>query len=192
MMDAKRHWIKKRLHNSVLYYELQWSSMEAADKHRINQSVPSLPGIWELYWLEQSRKPRLIKMGKAWYGGLRNELRIETDPGESRNASIRKFLLSGDVYYRYCICESFTDMEHIYPTLASIRNWPREECSDEGETSTFSEIRILEPDEMVINRIRRPGEPQVSSSTSHNKVPNMFDVIREEKKIQAEQDKSET
>ena len=168
--------VSKQIDRDIAYYRVIWSALFPSSRERIRNTVPSLPGLWELYWLEKSINPRMLKMGSAWYGGLRNELRVEADEGEYRNRGIREYLNSGDCYYRYTICEIGADLEELYEVIASIRRMPGPKTPP---ARRYADVRISEPDEMIIHRVRRSHEKPIPRESFGNHVPNMFDVLRE-------------
>ncbi|SIQ75917.1 hypothetical protein SAMN05920897_11476 [Alkalispirochaeta americana] len=177
--------VSKEVHRGCAYYSIEWSVLETASRSRIIGGVPSLPGIWELYWLEHSRIPRLIKMGRAWHGGVRHTLRVEADPEERINRSCRSYLASGDCYFRYTICENAPDLADVYSVLFSLREELRGEgCEPSGR---YREVRIQEPEEMEIRRVRKPREPSSPAEPFGGHVPNMFDVVREMRRLEEEQ-----
>ncbi|MFP4153140.1 MAG: hypothetical protein ACLFSV_09880 [Alkalispirochaeta sp.] len=181
--------ITKRERRDIAYLSIGWSPLEPVSRYRINAAVPSMPGIWELYFLERSRIPRLLKMGAAWRGGLRHRLRSEADPEAPANATIRELLESGDCYYRYTICEVRGDLIDAYVVLASIRGV---ETPTVEETGRYREVRIREPEEMTIHRVRTPSEEQRPAEPFGTRVPNMFDVVREMRAVAAEAEASST
>ncbi|MBN2440556.1 MAG: hypothetical protein JXJ04_04405 [Spirochaetales bacterium] len=104
--------IKKEEDNSV-YFIIHWSRIKKADKYDIIKHVPSVPGIFELYYLDYKKKLNLFFLSRAWYGGLRNSLRERTDPELEKDPNRRKILEDYDCYYRYTISQSFGDMSDI-------------------------------------------------------------------------------
>ncbi len=175
--------IYRQVRRDRAYYTITWSTMEGVDRHRINASVPAMSGIWELYYLEKSRVPRLLKMGAAWLGGLRHTLRLEADPGYAGNREIRDLLESGDCYYRYTLCDNRADLSDVYVVLASLRDHDVREVVPSGR---FAEVRISEPDDMLIHRVRTSAEEQIPPRTFGNEVPNMFDFLEEVNTMAAE------
>ena len=173
--------ISKQIHRNIAYYRVGWSPLYPSIKESINNTVPSLPGLWELYWLEKSFTPRILKMGRAWYGGLRSELRVEADGEEHRNRNIKEYLTSGDCYYRYVVCEIAADLEELYDLIASIRGvvGPRM-----PPPKRYDDVRVSEPDEMIIYR-SHPNEKAKARESFGKRVPNMFDVVAEMKRRQA-------
>ncbi|AFG36270.1 hypothetical protein [Spirochaeta africana] len=174
--------ITKQVHRERAFYHIQWSVLEPVSRHTINSRVPSLPGIWELYYLENSRIPRMLKMGRAWYGGLRNVLRLESDGSELQNRDMQELLESGDSYYRYTVCEIAADLEEVYDVLTTLRGVP----SPPAPPQRYREVRIQEPEEMSINRNRTPAQPKRPPTPFGNRVPNMFDAMRAMQEIEDE------
>lgn len=144
-----------------------------------------MAGIWEIYWLQQSRKPRILKIGRAWHGGLRHSLREHTDPTLPMGAPIRSYLETGDCYYRYTVVESHADLNDVYSVLLTHRPVDQTPMPTTGR---YAQVRINEPDEMVIHRRRLPHEEAPPPELYGGEVPNMFDVVRELKRLEAERD----
>lgn len=174
--------VVKQVRRDRAYFTISWSVMEGISRQRINASVPAMSGIWELYHLENSRVPRILKMGAAWLGGVRHTLRFEADPEEAANRPIRELLESGDCYYRYTLCENRDDLADVFVVLSSLRNVG---ARDVVPTGRYVDVRIREPEEMLIRRVRTPQEEQQPVSFGHA-VPNMFDFMHEIEAIAAE------
>ena len=134
--------VDKRVRRDTAYFRITWSPLLPVSRWEINGAVPSLPGVWELYYLEHSRIPRFVKMGRAWYGGLRNEIRAESDPDLPQNAAIREVLETGDCYYRYTICEHADDLNDLYSVLVTHRR-PRHAA--DGDRAAGSELAAGRP-----------------------------------------------
>ena len=181
MADEPR--VVKIVRRDRAYFRIIWSPLLPVSRWEINAAVPSVSGIWELYHLVHSRVPRIIKLGRAWYGGLRNEIRAESDPTLPQNTSIRSVLEGGDCYYRYTICETAGDLTDLYSVLITHR---RVTQSDVLPTGRYREVRIQEPDVMEIRRVRRPHEERAESTEMGKRVPNMFDVVEELRRLEAE------
>ena len=96
--------------NGDIYYFVKWSPIAKAEKYDIIAKVPALAGIFEIYWMDESKRLRLFYLDKINYGGLRSELRQVTDPELCGNNEKRKKILEEkEIYYRY----SFTDSARI-------------------------------------------------------------------------------
>ena len=63
-----------------VYYTVFWSRLRKADRYEIITKVPSVSGIFELYYQDEHKQLNLFHIAKAWYGGLRTALRKATDP----------------------------------------------------------------------------------------------------------------
>ncbi|MFW6215964.1 MAG: hypothetical protein ACOC45_08445 [Alkalispirochaetaceae bacterium] len=171
--------VTKRIRRGRAYFDITWSPLFPVQRWEINASVPSVAGIYEIYYLENARVPRILKVGRAWYGGLRNEIRAESDHTLPQNAEMRDILASGECYYRYTICEQSDDLTDVFSVLVTHRKvrQPGTEA-----TGRYQEVRIREPDKMEIRRARRPHQENRQSTHMGTRVPNMFDVMREMEK----------
>ncbi len=168
--------VKKRERRDRAYFTVGWSPLYPVSRYEIIASVPSMPGIWEIYWLEKSRKPRILKLGAAWHGGLRHSIREQTDPTLPAGMPLRAYLESGDCYYRFTIVESRLDLADLYSVVLSRR--PVQQAAAKP-TGRYREVRFSEPDEVVVYRRRLPHEKADPPELFGNTVPNMFDVVRE-------------
>ena len=105
--------IKKQEDSGNVYYIVNWSALQKADKYDIIKTVPSVSGIYELYYMDEKKKLNLFYVSKAWYGGLRHSLRKLTDPELVRDPARHKVLNDYDCYYRYSLTNSYADMSDI-------------------------------------------------------------------------------
>lgn len=96
-----------------VYYTIYWSALTKADKYEIIKSVPSVSGLFELYYMDKKKKLNLFFFAKAWFGGLRNSIRSLTDPLIEKNPKRRKVLENHDIYYRFCMTDSNSDMADV-------------------------------------------------------------------------------
>ncbi len=105
--------VKKQVRGKNVYFTVNWSRLKKGDKYDIVRSVPSDAGIFELYYMDRKKKLCLFHVGKSWYGGLRNEIRLRTD-AELENDKNRKALLDKyDCWYRWSLISSSDDMADI-------------------------------------------------------------------------------
>jgi len=105
--------IEKLIQDDNVYYTVFWSRLEKAERYKIITSVPSVAGIFELYYEDKYKKLNLFHISKAWYGGLRNWLRKITDPDLEEDEKRREILEQYDCYYRYTVVPSYADMSDI-------------------------------------------------------------------------------
>jgi hypothetical protein len=84
-----------------VHYSVKWSPLEKADRWTINAKVPSLAGIYEIYWMDDHKHLRMFAVGITHYGGLRTELRRLTDPELAENEKTKKILEDEEIWFRY-------------------------------------------------------------------------------------------
>ncbi len=125
-----------------MYFTVRWSHLRKADKYEILGSVPSEAGIYELYAMDHKGKLNLFALGKSWYGGLRNELRLHTDAELETDPERRKALERFDCYYRYSLVSNADDMSDILYFFAQtyFPGSTRYAASDRFETVFVKEI----------------------------------------------------
>jgi len=105
--------IKGTVKNSDIYYFVQWSPLSKADKYDIISKVPAVAGVFEIYWMDESKHLRLFVVGKTDYGGLRSELRRITDPELCNNVNTKKILEEREIWYRYAPTDSSRIMADV-------------------------------------------------------------------------------
>ena len=95
------------------YFTVSWSRLKKADKYDIVRSVPSEAGIYELYYMDRLGKLCLFHVGKSWYGGLRNEIRLRTDKELEDDAARKLILARYDCWHRWSLVSSSDDMADL-------------------------------------------------------------------------------
>lgn len=105
--------IAKEVDGTTAYYTVFWSPIRKADKYDIIKTVPSVSGLFELYYQDDKKKLVLLYVAKAYYGGLQNEIRKRTDPELEENPVRRKILEDHDCYYRYVPSHSYADLSDV-------------------------------------------------------------------------------
>jgi len=99
--------------NNVYYY-VNWSPLAKADRYEIISKVPSVAGIFEIYWMDESKRLRMFVVGQTNYGGLRSEIRRITDPELCKNdEKARKILEEKEIWYRYSPTDSAKIMSDV-------------------------------------------------------------------------------
>jgi hypothetical protein len=96
-----------------IHYFIKWSPLAVADRWAINAKVPSVAGIYEIYWMDEHKHLRMLTVGRTHYGGLRTELRRLTDPELSDDASAKKILEDKEIWFRFAPCNSVLMMADI-------------------------------------------------------------------------------
>jgi hypothetical protein len=99
--------------NGDIHYFINWSQLALADRWEINAKVPSVAGIYEIYWMDDHKHLRMFLLGQTHYGGLRSELRRLTDPELTGDSHTKKILEEKEIWYRYTPCNSSDTMTDI-------------------------------------------------------------------------------
>jgi hypothetical protein len=102
--------VEKQVEENQAYYTLFWSPLQKVDKYRIITTVPQRSGISEIYYMDAHHRIHRMSITRVWYGGLRSQLRRDTDPDLVTDDRVRHYLQEYDCYYRYTLSESFKDM----------------------------------------------------------------------------------
>ena len=105
--------VQKLVRGRDAYFTVSWSRLRKGDKYEIVKSVPSDAGIYELYYMDGKKKLCLFHVGKSWYGGLRNEIRVRTDVELETDAGRRALLSKYDCWYRWSLLSSSDDMSDV-------------------------------------------------------------------------------
>jgi len=96
------------------YYSVNWSLLSIADKYTIIKKVPAVAGIYEIYWMDETKHLRLFIIDKTVYGGLRSEIRRITDPELCKSDEKgRKILEEKKIWYRYAPTDSSNVMDDV-------------------------------------------------------------------------------
>ena len=96
-----------------VYYFIQWSPLDLAERWTINSKVPSVAGIYEIYWMDDHNHLRMLAVGNTHYGGLRSEIRRLTDPELVLDAKAREILENEEIWFRYAPSNSTDDMADV-------------------------------------------------------------------------------
>jgi hypothetical protein len=96
------------------FFTVRWSNLRKADRYEIAKAVPSMSGIFELYYMDEKKKLCLFYFAKAYYGGLRNSIRKCTDEEQEIDEGRKKIISTYDIYYRYALTDSYKDMCDVF------------------------------------------------------------------------------
>jgi hypothetical protein len=97
----------------AIHYFISWSPLSLVDRWEINAKVPSIAGIYEIYWMDDHKHLRIFDLGQTHYGGLRSELRRLTDPELCGNPQTKAILEDKEVWYRYTTSNSTNTMTDV-------------------------------------------------------------------------------
>jgi len=96
-----------------VYYSIQWSPLSLAERWVINAKVPSIAGVYEIYWMDDHNHLRMLAVGDTHYGGLRTEIRRLTDPELTHDAKVKDILENKEVWFRYAPSNSSNVMSDV-------------------------------------------------------------------------------
>ncbi|MDR1950305.1 MAG: hypothetical protein LBQ38_13005 [Spirochaetaceae bacterium] len=102
-----------RAQDKVVHYSITWSPLSLADRWTINARVPSVAGIYEIYWMDDHKHLRMLSVGDTHYGGLRTELRRLTDPELIEDPKTKKILEDAEIWFRYAPSNSAAVMSDV-------------------------------------------------------------------------------
>lgn len=105
--------IKCKEKGKEAHYFIKWSPLSKADRWTINAKVPSIAGIFEIYWMDETQHLRMLCVGRTHYGGLRSELRRLTDPELNEDLEAKKTLENEEIWFRYAPCNSSVMMADV-------------------------------------------------------------------------------
>lgn len=92
-------------------FNLYWSPLMEADKYSVSQKVPSVSGIYELYYQDSEKKLNLLTVGPAWLGGLRSQIREDIEPDGRKANNLKIILENSTLFCRYATCPIKEDIE---------------------------------------------------------------------------------
>ncbi len=124
----RRPSVHKLVEGERVYFTISWSRLRKGDKYDIVKSVPSEAGLYELYTMDEKGKLNLFHVGKSWYGGLRNEIRLRTDPVLETDPTRKALLEDADCWYRWTLS-------------AAARTWPTSCGSSARPTSRTGRVQ---------------------------------------------------
>jgi hypothetical protein len=105
--------IRSQAKNRDIHFFVKWSPLSLADRWSINAKVPSVAGVYEIYWMDDHKHLRLLSVGNTFYGGLRTELRRLTDPELNPDETAKKILEDEEIWFRYAATNSVDDMKDV-------------------------------------------------------------------------------
>ncbi len=124
--------IVKRVKDGDAYFEVRWSGLKKAQKYDINASVPAESGVFELYYMDDSKRLSLMYIERVWFGGLRSTIRKLTDPELVIDPNWKSVLTEYDCYYRYALSDSNKDMEDVLFYFSEVLFPKKNRCADSG------------------------------------------------------------
>jgi hypothetical protein len=106
--------LEKRLRGRRAYYTIYWSKLKRAEKYSISREVPSMAGLYELFFRDADGSLKMFHYAIVWLGGLRSAIRYATDPSlVLGDDALRHVVASRECWYRYLVCPIRPDMEDL-------------------------------------------------------------------------------
>ncbi len=140
--------ITKRVRDDAAYFTVSWSPLKKADKYDIVRSVPSVGGVYELYYMDEKKKLNLAFFAHAWYGGLRSTIRKLIDAELAVDAKVREILENHDIYYRYSCTDSNQDMLDVIFFFESVC-FPGSRHHEDSGRYAFIYVNEISADKLV-------------------------------------------
>jgi hypothetical protein len=132
-----------------VYYYVNWSPLAKADRYEIISKVPSVGGIFEIYWMDESKRLRMFVVGQTNYGGLRSEIRRITDPELcTSDEKARKILEEKEIWYRYAPTNSANIMADVIWFFMQTYFPEKTSTSHSGRYETIF-LKESEPDKLM-------------------------------------------
>ena len=110
---AQEYGIHFRIRGEDVFYLISWSPLFKADRWTINAKVPAMAGVYEIYWMDDYHKLRMLAVGDTHYGGLRSELRRLTDPELLHDPGVIAILEDREIWIRYALSDSAAIMADV-------------------------------------------------------------------------------
>lgn len=124
--------IIKRVKEDDAYFTVLWSELKKAEKYAINASVPAESGIFELYYMDDSKRLNLMYIERVWFGGLRSTIRKLTDPELEFDLKWKEVLFRYVCYYRYTLSAKSRDMEDVLFYFSEVLFPGSDRCTSSG------------------------------------------------------------
>ncbi len=105
--------IRSQVKGRDVHFFIKWAPLSLADRWSINAKVPSVAGVYEIYWMDDHKHLRMLSVGNTFYGGLRTELRRLTDPELIEDKDTKKILEDEEIWFRYTAANSIGDMKDV-------------------------------------------------------------------------------
>lgn len=119
----------KREKDGDAYFTIVWSPLTKVDRYDIALRIPSVPGLFELFYADRHHRV-LFNIQKSWYGGIRNLLREQSDPELQKDPRLAAILSEHEIWHRYTAIDSFSDLQDVYYFLAGEAFGEKAECTD--------------------------------------------------------------
>jgi hypothetical protein len=134
--------------NNDVYFTINWSHLKKTDRFEIIRQVPALAGIYEIYFMDKYKKLNRLAVSYCWYNSLRNTLREKADSTLEADPKRKYILDTYECYYRYCIVDSFKDIQDIMFTFEQKLD-PKSNKAENSKRYNTIFIKEVSPDKIV-------------------------------------------
>ncbi len=140
--------INKQINNNDVYFTVNWSRLHVAERFEIIKTVPSMAGLFELYYMDEKKKLNLFYVGRAWIEGVRNKLRKMVDPTMKHSHDWNEVLNSKKCYYRYALTDSYKDLLDVFYFFSNTY-FPGESTAEHSGRFDLIYLKEVSPDKIV-------------------------------------------
>ncbi|NNM66470.1 MAG: hypothetical protein HKM06_00510 [Spirochaetales bacterium] len=95
------------------FFRVPWTPLRLADRHDIALQVPSVAGLFQIFWEDGRKRLHPFASDTAWYGGVRTKLAEAIDVDHEHDPARKKILEEHRLFYRYAVCESWNDLQDL-------------------------------------------------------------------------------
>lgn len=112
MFDEKPRIVRRTQDNNG-YFTLYWSKLTQADKYTVVTGVPSVSGLYEMYYADEKNMLNLLTCSSGWYGGLRSQIREALEADFQKDEALKAILTTKKLYMRYTCSDVLADMQDV-------------------------------------------------------------------------------
>jgi hypothetical protein len=112
MFEQKPHIVQKQKGKDG-FFELYWSHLIQADKYTVGSKIPSVSGLFELYYQDEQKVMNLLTIGVCWRSGLRSQIRADIEPDLNKTEEVRKILENRPLFCRWTESDKPDDITDV-------------------------------------------------------------------------------
>ena len=144
--------VRRQSKDDSAYYTIWWSPLYRLTKDVVTKVIPSVSGIFEIYYDDGSRSLHLLGRSRAYYGGLRNTLRGLIDPDSPYPLNGELLNQDRPHFVRFALTRLTDDMDDVLYFFA-IRGGNDEDADDSGRFAMiYVKEESLTPDGRPVGR----------------------------------------
>lgn len=140
--------ITKQTKDNEAYFTVNWSALKKAERFAVIKAVPSMAGLFELYYMDDKGKLNLFYLGRAWIEGVRNKLRKLVDTTFDHHKQWNETLNTKKCFYRYALTDSYKDLVDVF-YFFSQTYYPEESTAEHSGRYDMIYLKEVSPDKIV-------------------------------------------